>query len=312
MSCYHPLIAVPAGVDQDGKKHMRIVHPKGRFELLDFKKFVPDGTLVPCGKCIGCRLDYSRRWADRMMMELCDNPKAMFLTLTYDDLEVPVTYDGVLTLCKRDLQLFMKRLRKNYPDIKFRYFASGEYGDVTHRPHYHMILYGISLDDFTIKQIIGYNNLKQPYFSVPSLLKIWSKGHILCTDVSYETCAYVARYVSKKAQVHYDPSDYGAQPEFSLMSRRPGIGMKYLESHPDLFDSEYINLPNGRKACIPRLFLDSLPAERKDVILLERQRLASDSTLRRLQMSDLSQLDQLAVRERDAILRTKVLSRTVE
>lgn len=102
------------------------------------------------------------------------------------------------TLDKRDCQLFMKRLRKYFGDIKIRFYLAGEYGDKTLRPHYHAILYGISVDDFPDHQPFGTNDLGQPYYVSKKLENIWSLGHVLLADVSWQTCAYVGRYVTKK------------------------------------------------------------------------------------------------------------------
>lgn len=181
---------------------------------------------VPCGKCVGCQIDYSHEWADRMCVELQDNPSAVFLTLTYNNLHLPLSDHGYPTLSKDDLQLFWKRLRKAFPERRIRYFVAGEYGPKTYRPHYHAIVYGLGLSDFHDLLQHGYNELRQPYFTSAKLESLWGNGFILFSDVNYKTCAYVARYVMKK---HSKSSDFiksrGILPEFNLSSRRPGIGL---------------------------------------------------------------------------------------
>ena len=118
----------------------------------------PRSALVPlpCGQCIGCRIDYSRQWANRCLLELKYHDSAWFCTFTYDDDHVPRTYYPdpetgeaipALTLQKRDFQLLMKRIRKKFENDKIRFFMSGEYGSQTFRPHYHAILFGLHLDD---------------------------------------------------------------------------------------------------------------------------------------------------------------------
>ena len=90
--------------------------------------------IVPCGKCFTCRSKYRLSWQLRLQHELLSyNYNAMFLTLTYDDDNLPTNE----TLVKKDVQDFIKRLRKFYNDVKIRYFAVGEYGSEKHRPHYH-------------------------------------------------------------------------------------------------------------------------------------------------------------------------------
>lgn len=207
-----------------------------------------------------------------MMLELSVQKKAIFVTLTYNDDHLPKVEDdaGVVygaELCKRDLQLFMKRLRRRYDGhdgrdpIKIRFYASGEYGETFHRPHYHAIIYGLELEDFPNRKIEGYNDLNQPFYSHPILTEIWTDpddnepiGFATMAQVEYGSCAYVSRYVAKKAENHWDPADYCLEPEFSLMSRNPGIGVPYLELHPECIELSSIQLPDGRKASVPRLF----------------------------------------------------------
>ena len=154
---------------------------------------------VPCGQCLGCRLDYSRMWAVRCYHESQLHDKNMFITLTYDDEHVPWSaVTGEQTLVKKDLQLFWKRLRKHFDKlgIKIRYYGAGEYGDYTNRPHYHAIVFGCDMDD---KQLYKLSELGFPYYVSDTLDKIWEKGQCLVADVSVDTCAYVARYVVKES-----------------------------------------------------------------------------------------------------------------
>lgn len=189
--------------------------------------------VVPCGHCLGCHIDYSRDWANRMVIELQDNPDAIFLTLTYNNENLPFTevefedetIAGRPTLSVRDLQLFFKRLRKKFPGKRIRYYVAGEYGPKTHRPHYHAIVYGIGLSDFPDLVSRGYNELKDPYFTSQIMENIWSNGFILMSQVTHKTCAYVARYVMKKHYGFNKRELSGATPEFNLSSRRPGIGL---------------------------------------------------------------------------------------
>ena len=103
----------------------------------------PDGLVVPCGKCLSCRIAKRREWTMRLWHELPYHQSSIFLTLTYDDDNLPPN----ASLSKSDLQKFFKRLRKDlsYVDRKIKYFAAGEYGPKTNRPHYHAIVFGLSL-----------------------------------------------------------------------------------------------------------------------------------------------------------------------
>lgn len=190
-------------------------------------------TTVPCGICRECKMDYAKQWANRMVLEAQDWPRNLFFTATYNNDNLPFnSSSGFPTLDKRDVQLFMKRLRKAFEPRKIRFYFAGEYGTRTHRPHYHAILFNLGLDDFPDRKIHSYNELKQPLYCSPTLEKLWGHGFILMSDVTWKTCNYVARYVDKKAFREDVPMTNGLldwEPEFSLSSRRPGIGMRKAE-----------------------------------------------------------------------------------
>lgn len=301
-------------------------------------------VIIPCGKCYGCRLDYSRRWADRMMLELETAGKGIFVTLTYDNDHVPVKFDEEsgefvgLQLDKRDCQLFMKNLRRDFDGhdgrdpIKVRFFAAGEYGSQTYRPHMHLIIFGLGLDDFAIKIPYGKNELGQKYYTLPELEKCWYdfsddppslKGRVLVSDVSWETCAYVARYVLKKA-AGFDAEALDLTPEFTLMSRRPGIGAQYLEEHPDCLDYENIVIETqsgSKRIQIPKYFLNKLKSkaellptdlrlkEKYDNLMERRKAMADDSMFRKAMKTTLTYLDQLELDEQKKIRSIAALKR---
>lgn len=179
---------------------------------------------VPCRTCLGCRIDYSREWANRMCLEYSLTGKACFITLTYDNDHLPLTDRGIATLHKRDWQLFMKRLRKAFPQ-KIRFFMCGEYGTRTLRPHYHAILFGVNLTDFTDLEYLKRSEIGSFYYTSDKLTSLWSNGFTMIAECNFRTCAYVSRYTLKK---HFGLSRRelaGALPEFTLSSRRPGIGL---------------------------------------------------------------------------------------
>ena len=226
---------------------------------------------MPCGKCVECRLAYSRQWADRCMLELEDHDESYFLTLTYDDAHLPVVEsiddDGVYhlhsTLVKRDVQLFLKRLRKD--GQKIRYFMCGEYGSESRRAHYHMIIYGLHLDDLIL---YSRNTQGDPLYNSEYLNRMWHyQGYVVVGKVTWQSCAYVARYIMKK-QYGYAAGmykDLGITPEYTAMSRRPGIGRNYYDKHKsDIYESEYIHISTesgGRRIRPPRYFDDLYAAE---------------------------------------------------
>lgn len=310
MSCYHPSLALPdydLGLSKTGKYKYKL---QGSWNPM-MKDLYPDGIKIPCGKCLGCRLDRSREWADRMIYELISqNGAGIFVTLTYDNYHVPIDIDSEtgecfgFSLCKRDIQLFFKRLRRAFSDLQIRYYSCGEFGGQTHRPHYHAIIFGLTLDNFSDCVKHGRNELGQDYFISGKFQDIWENGFCLLSEVSYKTCAYVARYTMKK---------FGDDESFALMSRRPGIGKFYLDSHPEVFDlsRHYFSDSNG-SVCVsvPKYFFDRLrltDPERYDILMLERKEVSSDADLLKLQRTSLSYLDLLELEENSLLNKTQIL-----
>lgn len=229
---------------------------------------------IPCNNCMGCRLERARQWAVRMRHESKLYDYNCFITLTYDNENVPEDF----SLKLHHWQLFMKRLRKSLPQ-KIRFFACGEYGDENLRPHYHAIIFN---HDFHDKKIYSYNKQNQPIFISQNLLDIWQMGHVTTQDVTFKSCSYVARYVTKKqngasAPDHYSrvsPVDgklYNVKPEFAVMSRRPGIGARYVEQFKsDFYPSGYL-IVDGRKQAVPHYYLNQLSEEEKETLKRSRK-----------------------------------------
>lgn len=314
MSCYSPFLGVPDYDDfSDGKRHYKLL---SRYSP-EAKLMYPGSIKIPCGKCLGCRLDYSRQWADRMMLEYDNTRKGIFCTLTYNNDHVPFTTDencefGWLTLCKSDVQLFFKRLRKKFPDRQLKYYIAGEYGPTTERPHYHACIFGLSLGDLHGVRPVGLNDLNQPWYTAKEIADSWSLydpvsgtfdpiGFVQVSDLNWKTCAYCSRYVQKKV-FHCSNlcvERFGCDPEFSIMSRRPGLGASYMENHPDWTEYSQVYI-SGHDYPIhwPKYFLTKLKDCDKlkyDQLMEQRQQYASDVELLKLQRSDLSYLDQLEV-----------------
>lgn len=167
-----------------------------------------NGVLCPCGKCAGCVRTYRQVWITRAVLEsYCHDQRTnYFITLTYDDEHCPA--DGCIS--KRDFQLFIKRLRKRCGSL--RYFGVGEYGKKSFRPHYHAIIYGFTGTKDDIQEC-------------------WSQGFTFVGNVTPASCAYVAKYLSKRYDKDWREKleSTGRTPEFSLMSRRPGLGFNFVE-----------------------------------------------------------------------------------
>lgn len=251
MPCYHPLDGWRSKKrNESGKRSIVFNRTEG---------FVDMPVKVPCGQCIGCRLERSRQWAIRCVHESSLYDRNCFVTLTYDNDHLPDDN----SLEKHALTKFMKRLRKKYGS-EIRFFACGEYGSQLHRPHYHLCLFN---HDFNDKEIWSVKNGFKLYRS-PSLEKLWPFGYSTIGDVTFESAAYVARYVTKKitgkdADEHYttinkETGEIVSErlPEFVRMSRRPGIGTDWLNSFTDdIYNHDYVII-NGKK-CRPPKFYDT-------------------------------------------------------
>lgn len=170
---------------------------------------------IPCGKCRGCRISKAKDWAIRAVAELKAHKKAAFLTLTYNNENLPKKR----SLQKKDLQNFWKRLRKS--NEKIRYLACGEYGPRTKRPHYHAIVFGYWPED---AKFYNTNITNDDLFTSKKLNSIWQKGYVIVGRVTYKSAAYVARYVYKKAFGTDINTKKGQEKEFVLTSRKPGLG----------------------------------------------------------------------------------------
>ena len=174
------------------------------------KKHKSNRITVPCGKCGACRKTRRNEWAFRLSQELKTAKNAYFITLTYSDENLPFTPDGVITLDKKDLQNFQKRLRKlqkkQWPETKYRYYAVGEYGTETDRPHYHIIAFNVAPD------------------CLRNLSTLWPFGIHHIGTVTTGSIFYVAKY-----HVNAVKADDDRVPEFATMSRRPGIGHNYVK-----------------------------------------------------------------------------------
>lgn len=232
---------------------------------------------VPCGNCINCRLDYSKTWASRCSLEASQHLYNYFITLTYDDDNVPVGKFGNPTLVKKDFQDFIKKLRqifeRQYGFTGIRYYGCGEYGDLNGRPHYHIILFNCPFSDLTIHfkdkngLITQHKDSRGVHYRFSEdAYNAWNqKGFIMIADANFNTSAYVSRYVLKKQKGQnkkiYD--DFGIEPPFVMMSRRPGIGEAYFTEHwDDLKESPTLFVGRERgeplKLGVPRYFKKKL------------------------------------------------------
>lgn len=261
MSCYEPLHGFIIGLTDEKKNKLLVTSNK--VKAIDkqnqpiYKDIGIDETsrlpsfVLPCGHCLGCREDQSKEWSNRLIMESLYHDTSYFLTLTYDDDHIPIVesldeetgeYFIHSSLCKRDIQLFIKRLRRANPNDHIRYYIAGEYGETTDRAHYHAIVYGLHVYDLVP---FGRSETGNQYFISESLSKIWSNGFVSIEPANEYTFKYVANYVTKKLGIGFEQEykDKGLVPPFSMQSLKPGIGYKYLDENKEkIIERDYIVL----------------------------------------------------------------------
>lgn len=225
---------------------------------------------VPCGKCPECRSRRVSEWSFRLMQEDKVSVTSLFLTLTYDTEHVPFDEVGRMNLCKRDVQLFFKRLRKAHgPAVTIKYYLAAEYGTKSWRPHYHIIIFNV------LKELVQ---------------AAWPCGSVHFGTVSGASVGYTLKYISKPKRVPQYKGDVRV-PEFSLMSK--GLGKSYLTPasirwhKSDVANRMYLNIIGGKKASMPRYFKDRMytPAER-EVIAAAAVVKFSDAKLKEYLASD--------------------------
>lgn len=348
MSCKHPLKAFNIGVNPStGNNLLKVTSYKvDHLEKLEdgkikafydsdihnvFGKVYRNYEEIPCGQCISCRLDYSRQWANRCALEMKYHKTNYFVTLTYDNDHLPchtvldyVDSDGcitnvtVSTLRKRDFQLFMKNLRSHFNDQKIRFFACGEYGSQTARSHYHAILFGLELNDLKVYKTIKQGNKFVTYYTSKTISDIWKKGYVIIAPATWESVAYTARYVTKKLNGS-DADIYKKlmiEPEFCLMSRKPGIGKQYFDdNYKHIFETNriYISNLNGSRCVVPPRYykkaLENLDEDLYNKIKSHNKEQAEISKMIKLSKTSLSYLDYLEVEENELKEKIKSLKR---
>lgn len=260
MPCYSPLDAWPAAPPARGV----VFSPRSSYAGAQ-------AIALPCGRCIGCRLARASQWATRIAHEASLYSHNSFLTLTYSDAFLPSDE----SVSVRELQLFMKRLRKHFEPAKIRFVGCGEYGSVTKRPHYHVILFNQ-----------GFAQDRQPWrksqsghvlFRSPTLEKLWPYGNSEIGSVTAQSGGYVARYTLKKmfgdnevSRAAYqrqrvneetgEVEEWSVAREFFISSRRPGIGAGWFERFKgDAFPSDFVVL-DGQKKSVPDFYRRRLQA----------------------------------------------------
>lgn len=210
--------------------------------------------LLPCGSCVACLLNRSRQHAIRCVHESEMHERSCFVTLTYDEEHLP--YAG--SLVKEHMSRFMRDLREKFEE-PIRFFGCGEYGSRWGRPHYHLIVYGV---DFVQDRYVAGRRSGEDVYRSPCLESVWKMGRSEIGSATFESAAYVARYVATKCS---DSGLAGREPEFLLSSLKPGIGVPWIEEnwrHVYARDSVVVR---GCEAKPPRMYDKWLGANHPDV-----------------------------------------------
>lgn len=291
MPCYHPVAAYQG---TDG----RVFYSSERRG-----QSAARSLLLPCRRCVGCRLEHSRQWACRCFHESKLWPFNSFVTLTYSDAPASLDYDH--------FQRFLKRLRRRFPS-PIRFFCCGEYGDLNRRAHWHALLFNCF---FTDRVSAG-----KDLYTSKLLEEVWGYG--LCTigEVTFESAAYVARYAMKKLNgARVEERDYGRvdmetgevlplEPEMLHMSLKPGIGHGWINRHwDDVYSSVSEGvMVNGHFSKPPRYYdklLQRRHAHAHHEIILDREDIAieraADNTPERLAVRETVVKARLSLKKRD-------------
>lgn len=250
MACFKPLKGYRSRVKSENGKYPVVFNSRlGNYDQpMD----------VPCGQCIGCRLERSRQWAVRLIHEKQMHEQSCFLTLTYDPKNLPE--HG--SLRPKDFQDFMKRLRRWLKHKKIRYYHCGEYGEETFRPHYHAILFGY---DFADKQLLYTTKRGDKVYTSAKLDERWGLGQCSIGEVTFESAAYVARYVTKKITGAKADDHYGVIinketgevtprriPEYTTMSN--ALGKSWFNKYTgDVFPYDEV-VVRGKKMKPPKYY----------------------------------------------------------
>ncbi|WNK14206.1 MAG: replication initiator protein [Microvirus sp.] len=281
------------------------------------QKHIVSDLHVPCGQCIGCKLERSRQWAVRCMHEASLHELNCFITLTYNDAHIP-KYD---TLDYTHFQKFMKRFRKRFPCKEIRFFMCGEYGEKNLRPHFHACIFNF---DFIDKEYYKTTSAGSKIYTSKLLDALWSDkkkrpiGFTTVGQITFDSAGYVARYIMKKGNgrqfdYQYESVDeetgeiHYKKKEFNKMSLRPGIGTGwYKKWKSDIFPAD-ICVINGVPTKPPKFYYRKLKQEQPEV----HEQISADREQRAKLNSHDNTEDRLLVKEKVLKARLQLLQREI-
>ncbi|AXH74636.1 MAG: replication initiator protein [Microviridae sp.] len=298
MPCYNPLTAYKTA----GGSVVFVENRKAHGDTYQI-------TLA-CGQCHGCRLERSRQWATRCVHEAAMHKYNAFVTLTYNEDNVP----NRSQLQHEDFQKFMKRLRKHTGLDRVRFYMGGEYGPEHGRPHFHAAIFGY---DFPDKKYFKRSPSGERIYTSEILEKLWPYGYSSTAELTFESAAYIARYCMQKvtgpmAEEHYKRQDekgeYQLKPEYNRMSLKPGIGATWLNKYKtDVYTYDHVII-NGVQTRPPKYYDKLIKKEDPDKLAKhkeERERKGTenrtDNTPQRLEAKQI-----VAIAKSKQLLRGKI------
>lgn len=249
MPCYYPLTAwKSADLDDINSKNGKV-----KMVFREDQGFPNTKTELPCGKCIGCRIDKARMWAARITNESSLYDWNCFITLTYKN--------DPWSLNKHDIAQFIKKLRiyetreakkENRTPRRIRFFQCGEYGELFSRPHHHIILFNYWPKDARHFK----THKRKPIFLSKAISNLWPHGIHSIQELTYDSAAYCAKYVLKKINGEQQEEHYqGRLPEFTTMSLKPGIGADWYEKYAsDVYNHDRLVLDSHRTFRPPKYY----------------------------------------------------------
>lgn len=358
MGCYHQMHAVEIGTTFTGKpkyyfiagynENTNLISVNGKNYFKTKDDYIPQlGKKIvkmPCGQCIGCRLQDSKEKAIRAMHELETSKNAIGISLTYNDEHLPIKnwFDengelirSVPTLSEEDSCNFNKRLRiafdrgyhimksgpnkgkkyklEKFKDYDINMFYAGEYGETNERPHYHQIWYNLNIPDI---KILGYSKLGNPLYYSDIINEIWGKGFATLNDIEFDYVAYVARYILKK-QTGLGKDEYylvkGYEPEFARYPKKNALGKKWYEINKDkIYKNDELFIKKGEKVLKvkpPKYYDTKYDIENHEAMeMLKERRKEAAEEANRIVMMNTSKTNEEYLLTKEEIIKMKIKS----
>lgn len=226
-------------------------------------------VIVKCGKCDTCKRQKAQDWAIKLINESLYHKESCFITLTFDN---KILLDKNSKAVKKYganagfvfktdysmkyFQKFIKRLRKKFPEKRISYFHVAEYGEKTHRPHHHAILFGINFKEDRKECQISKSGHPQMYSE--TLQSLWACGNTTLQDCNSNNIIYIAQYSLKKFKNNELNKKYDTKMTFS---NRCKMNVKFIRRHPENIKKGYIQDKDGKRYKIPRSYLKNLKEE---------------------------------------------------